>query len=357
MSDINPGHKEPKRRITIIVINSLLAILIVLAIIWGISTYFNLDAEAYTNDAQVEEYINPVNVRIPGYIKNVKFEDHQHVKKGDTLATIDDSEYKIALEQAEAAYLSAQAAKNVTSSSKNTAQSNLEISDANISASKVRLWNAEQNFHRYQNLLKDGAATQQQFDQVKTEYDALVDQTNALVKQKNTTNLTTNEVGKRIDVNDAEIKRAKAAVDLAQLNLSYTIITAPYSGTTGRRNIQEGQLVQAGQTLLYFVRNNDKWIVANYRETQIQKLHIGQKVRLEIDGLDNKILIGRIAAISEATGSSYSAIPLDNSTGNFVKVQQRIPVKIELTRDDNKQTDIDQLKAGMNVEAELINKN
>jgi membrane fusion protein (multidrug efflux system) len=357
MSDINPGHKEPKRKITIIVSNGLLAVSIILAIIWGFSTYFNLDTEAYTNDAQVEEYINPVNVRIPGYIKAVKFDDHQRVKKGDTLVTIDDSEYKIALEQAEAAYLSAQAAKIVTSSSQHTSQSNLEISDANISASKARLWNAEQNFHRYQNLLKDGAATQQQFDQVKTEYDALTDQTNALVKQRNTTTLTTSEVGKRIDVNDAEIKRAKAAVDLAKLNLSYTIVTAPYNGVTGRRNIQEGQLVQAGQNLLYFVRNNDKWVVANYRETQIEKLHVGQKVSLDIDGFSNKTMIGRIAAISEATGASYSAIPLDNSTGNFVKVQQRIPVKIELTRDDNKQYDIDQLKAGMNVEVRLINKN
>jgi len=357
MSDINPGHKEPRRRITILIINSLLAVSAVLAIIWGISTYFNLDTEAYTNDAQVEEYINPVNVRIPGYIKEVRFEDHQHVKKGDTLVIIDDSEYKIALEQAEAAYLSAKAARNVTTSSKNTAESNVAITTENIGASKAKLWNAEQNFHRYENLLKDGAATQQQFDQVKTEYEALVDQTNALFKQRNTTNLTTNEVGKRVNVNDADIKRAKAAVDLAELNLSYTIITAPYDGVTGRRDIQEGQLVQPGQNLLYFVRNNDKWVVANYRETQIARLHIGQKVRLEIDGFDDKFMTGRIEAISEATGSSYSAIPLDNSTGNFVKVQQRIPVKIELTRQDNKQSDIDQLKAGMNVEVELINKN
>jgi membrane fusion protein (multidrug efflux system) len=355
MSDINPGHKEPKRKITLIIINSVLAVLIICAIIWGISTYFDLDREAYTNDAQVEEYINPINVRIPGYIKEVRFEEHQHVKKGDTLVIIDNREYKIALEQAEAAYLSAQAAKNVTSSSRNTVQSNLGVSDANISASEARLWNAEQNFHRYQNLLKEGASTQQQFEQVKTEYDALVDQTLALKKQRNTTDLSTSEVSKRIDVNDAEILRAKATVDMAKLNLSYTLITAPYNGITGRRNIQEGQLVQPGQNLLSFVRNNEKWIVANYRETQMAKLHIGQKVKLVIDGLDSKTMMGRISAISEATGSRYSAIPLDNATGNFVKVQQRIPVKIELTKENNKQADIDQLKAGMNVEVELIN--
>jgi len=357
MSDINPGQKEPKRKITIIVINSLLSVLIIIAIIWGITTYFNLDTVAYTDDAQVEEYINPINVRIPGYVKDVKFNDHQHVKKGDTLVTIDDREYVIALEQAEASYLSALAAKTVASSSTITAQSNIAITNADIQASKARLWNAEQNFHRYQNLLRDGAATQQQFDQVKTEYDALSNQTDALIKQRTTTNLTTNELRKRVDVNDAEIKRAKAAVDLAKLNLSYTILTAPYDGVTGRRNIQEEQLVQAGQTLFYFVRNNDKWVVANYRETQIAKLKIGQKVKLKVDGFSDKPMIGRIVAISAATGSRYSAIPMDNSTGNFVKVQQRIPVKIAVSGQDNKQADIDELKAGMNVEVELLNKN
>jgi membrane fusion protein (multidrug efflux system) len=355
MSDINPGHKEPKRKITIIAINVLLAICIIGAIIWGISTYFSLDRQAYNNDAQVEEYINPVNVKIPGYIKEVKFREHEQVRKGDTLVTIDDREYKIAVEQSEAAYLSAVAAKNVTFSSKNTVQSNLSTSDANILASQARLWNAEQNFHRYQNLLRDSAATQQQFDQAKTEYEALVNQTKALLKQRNTTTLSTSEVSKRINVNDAEIKRAKAVLDLSKLILSYTIITAPYDGFTGRRNVQEGQLVQAGQTLLSFVRNDDKWIVANYRETQIAKLHIGQKVKLVIDGLDDKMMTGRISAISEATGSRYSAIPVDNSTGNFVKVQQRIPVKIELDTVDNKKVDIGRLKAGMNVEVRLIN--
>jgi len=356
MSDINPGPKEPKRQVTKIIINSLLALSIVGAIIWGISTYFNLDRDEYTNDAQVAEYINPVNVRIPGYIKNVRFEEHQFVKKGDTLVTIDDREYKIALEQAEAGYLSALAAKNVTSSSRNTVESSISVYDANIAASKARLWNAKQNYLRYQNLLKDSAATQQQFEQVKTEYDALAAQTLALEKQRNTSTLSTNEVGKRVTVNDAEIKRAQAAVDLAKLNLSYTVITAPYNGYTGRRNVEEGQLVQAGQNLLTFVRNNDKWIIANYRETQIAHIHIGNKVKLIIDGLNDKVLIGKVTAVSEATGSSYSAIPVDNSTGNFVKVQQRIPVKIEFEHGANKKDDIAMLKTGMNVEVRLINK-
>jgi membrane fusion protein (multidrug efflux system) len=353
MSDINPGAKAPKRKITIIIVNSVLVILVIAAIIWGISTYFNLDSDVYTNDAQVDEYISPVNARIPGYLASVRFQEHQHIHKGDTLVTIDDSEYKIQVEQAEAAYLSALAARNVTTSSVSTVQSNIRTSDSEIAASKAKLWNAQQNYRRFANLLRDGAATQQQFDQVKTEYDALNSQTQALMQQRNTVHLTTDETSKRVNVNDAEIKRAKAALDLARLNLSYTIIIAPYEGYTGRRNVQEGQLVEPGQNLLSFVRIKDKWIVANYRETQISKIQIGQRVSMVIDGLGNRKLEGKVTAISEATGSRYSAVPVDNSTGNFVKVQQRIPVKIELLP---QYADVlDKLRAGMNVEVRLLN--
>jgi membrane fusion protein, multidrug efflux system len=355
MSDINPGQKEPKRKVTIFIINILLAVIILAGIVWAVSTYFDLDHHVYTNDAQVEEYINPINVRIPGYIREVRFQEHQRVKKGDTLLIIDDREYKIQLEQADAVYLSALASKTVSSSSVNTAENNVNVSKANIDAAEARLWNAEQDYHRFANLLKDGAATQQQFDQQKTEYDALLAQTNALKEQRKTTLLSTTEASKRVYVNEAEIKRAHAALDLAKLNLSYTVITAPYDGVTGRRNVEEGQLVQPGQNMLSFIRAGNKWVVANYKETQIGRIHIGQKLILKIDALDGKEIPGCVAAISEATGSRYSAIPVDNSTGNFVKVQQRIPVKIEFTPAAGDRTLLDRLRAGMNVEVRVAN--
>ena len=353
MSDINPANKAPKRKVTIVIVNILLVLCTLAAIVWGISTYFHLDHDVYTNDAQVEAYINPVNVRIPGYIRSVRFQEHQKMLKGDTLVTIDDREYKIQVEQAEAAYLAAMAAEVVTSSAVNTVKSNLQTTDAQIQASQARLWNARQNYRRFANILKDGASTQQQYDQVKTEYDALSAQTLALQKQRNTTGLTTNETAKRVLVNEADVKRAKAALDLARLNLSYTVIVAPYEGFTGRRNVEEGQLVEPGQNLLSFVRTNNKWIIANYRETQVSQIHIGQKVSMVIDGLNNRKVEGRVVAISEATGSKYSAVPVDNSTGNFVKVQQRIPVKIELLPAYLKV--MEELRAGMNVEVRLLN--
>lgn len=354
MSDLHPVPTNSGKKKSIYVINIILVLGLLAAIAWGISTYFDLDKDVYTNDAQVEEYINPVNSRIPGYVKEVYFEEHQAVKKGDTLVLIDDNEYKIALEQAAAAYLSALAAKVVTRSTVSTVGSNIEVSNANIAAAKARLWNAEKNYHRYVSLVKEGAATQQQLDQVQAEYEALKAQTSALEEQRHTASLSTAEAGKRVTVNEAEIKRTHALVDMAKLNLSYTVIRAPYNGVTGRRQIQEGQLVQAGQTMLSFVRDNIKWIVANYKETQLGRLKIGQKVRLNVDGLEGREIHGVIEAISGATGSRYSAVPVDNSTGNFVKVQQRIPVKIRLLEEGQSSRDaIAQLRAGMNVQVRL----
>ena len=347
---MNQNSNNRKKQI---VINSLLIVVATGFVAWGVSTYFDLHRDLYTNDAHIEEYINPVNTRVPGYIKEVRFIEHQNIKKGDTLVLIDDREYKIQVEQAEAAYLAALASKIVTTSSVKTVQSNLSTTDANIEAANARVWNAEQNYHRYENLLREGAATQQQFDQAKTDYETLLAQAKALKEQRATTRLSTVEVSNRISVNDAEIKRTHAALEFAKLNLSYTVITAPYDGVTGRRTIQEGQLVQGGQTLLSYVRNDGTWVVANYKETQVTKLVIGQKVKVQVDGFRFKEFDGIVTAIAQATGSKFSAIPIDNSTGNFIKVRQRVPVKIEFTKNQVNDEFLPRFRAGMNVEVRI----
>jgi len=147
--------------------------------------------------------------------------------------------------------------------------------------------------------------------------------------------------------------RTHALLDFAKLNLSYTVITAPYDGVTGRRTIEEGQLVQAGQTLVSYVRNDSTWVVANYKETQVTKLGIGQKVRLHVDGFGSQEFDGIVTAISQATGSKFSAIPTDNSTGNFIKVQQRVPVKIEFIKNQQNDEFLKHFRAGMNVEVRI----
>ena len=141
-------------------------------------------------------------------------------------------------------------------------------------------------------------------------------------------------------------------LDMARINLSYTVITAPYDGIMGRRLIIEGQLVQPGQQLGTIVLNGQKWVTANFLESQMPGVRIGEKITITVDALGGKQLVGKVTAISAATGAKYSNVPVDNSTGNFVKVQQRIPVRIEFTAASKKE-DLDQLRAGMNVNVTL----
>lgn len=203
-------------------------------------------------------------------------------------------------------------------------------------------------------MLKEESVPEQQFDQAKANYEAARARYEALLRQKEAAHSQYDEANKKQVNAEASILRAEAALDLADLNLSYTVVTAPYSGYMGRRTLEAGQYVGAGQTLSYIVRQSGKWITANYRETQIANIYIGQPVRIKVDGLPGRMLHGHVTAISEATGSKYSLVPTDNSAGNFVKVQQRIPVRIDL--DDVDEASMGLLRAGMMVETEALKK-
>ncbi|MCT3804286.1 HlyD family secretion protein [Elizabethkingia anophelis] len=340
------ANKKNKIRSTIA--NSIVFIILIAGFYWLVREYFHIGDKDYTEAAQVEEFINPVNTRVAGYIKEIKFIEHQQVKKGDTLLILDDREIQTQLGQAEAAYQNALAQRSATSSSVNTVSNNVNVMESNIAGAKARLWNAEQNLNRYKNLLAAEAVTKQQYDQIKTEYDAQKAAYETLVNQKQSAYLSTTEVKSKLGINDAEIKRTKAALDMAKLNLSYTVITAPYDGVMGRRVISDGQLVQAGQQIATIVLNGQKWVTANFLESQMPKIAIGKKIMMSADALGGQQFEGEVTAISAATGSRYSSVPTDNSTGNFIKVQQRIPVRIEFTSGNDKQK-LNQLRAGMNM--------
>lgn len=328
-----------------------LAILLVVLAVFRF--YRGLDSSLYTNDAQVEQYISPVNVRIPGYIKEVRFTDHQRVRKGDTLVLLDDRQFVIQVEQAEAAWLSALAEKKVASSSVATASSGVGSDQANVRAVAARLWSSERYFQRIEGLLKDEAATQNQYDQAKAEYESLQAELASLEQKEQTTKLYTSETQQKVDVSLADIKRTQAALDLARLDLSYCVITAPYDGVAGRRTIQEGQFVQADQLLLDLVRNDERWIVANYLETQVSRLHEGERMTIRVDGIPDQVFTGRIETIAEATGSRLSDIPVDNSAGNFIKVRQRLPVRIGIIPSAGDSLSLQLLRAGMNAQVEV----
>lgn len=342
-------QNKKKRTLILNIISVLLA---VIGLVWACNYFIRYYRYEITNDATVEQYIAPINTRVSGYIEKIYFTDHQWVKEGDTLLVIDDREFRIKQMDAQAALMDAEASGSVLASNITTSHANVAISDANIDESKARLWKLEQDYKRYSNLLKAESVSQQQFDQVKAEYEAASAHYNALLKYKESAKSTSVETSKKQKNIEANILRKQADLSMANLNLSYTVITAPYDGFVGRRTFEVGQYVQAGQTVTNLIRNDNKWIIANYREKQIGNIYIGQEIRIRVDAISNKVFKGRVSAISEATGSKYSMIPTDNSAGNFVKIQQRIPVRIDF--EDISPDDMKKLRAGMMVETEAI---
>lgn len=312
-----------------------------------VDVFIEYTASETCNDAQIEQYITPVNLRASGYIAKVCFKEHQEVHKGDTLLILDDREYRIRLMEAEAALKDAKAGANVNSATEQTTQTSASVYSASIDEIEVRLAKLSKDIERYRNLVANKAATPIQLEQLEVEYDATKKKLEAARKQQEAAYKGVNEVITRRGNVDAAIQRAEAAVEMARLNLSYCVVVAPCDGKLGRRTIEEGQMVNAGTTITYIIPDNQKWVIANYKETQIENLHVGQKVRMTVDALNNEVFEGTVTAISGATGAKYSLVPTDNSAGNFVKIQQRVPVRIDFTnisKEDN-----DRLAAGMMV--------
>lgn len=332
--------------------NIILTIVILAGIAWVCSHFIHLGNVEYTDNAQIKQHITPINTRVQGFIRKIYFDEYQKVRKGDTLLVIEDSEYLLRLAQAEANYQNALVGKDAMHTTISTTQSNISVTDAGISEAAVRLKNAETDYKRYTALIRKKAVTAQQFDRVKTEYEAAKARYEQMVRQKQSASLVKREQTQRLEQNDAVIRVAAAELNLAKLNLSYTVIVATADGMTGRKNIHEGQLVQPGQTMVTLIDDTEKWVIANYKETQTSVMKNGQKVDIQVDAVPGVRFHGVVSSISDATGSSLSLMPQDNSAGNFVKVEQRIPVRIELTS-DNRKEDLARLRAGMNVECKV----
>ena len=305
----------------------------------------------WTDNAHVQQHITPVNTRVGGFIKEIRFDEFQQVHKGDTLVIIDDAEFRLALAQAEASLVNAEAGNRATTTGMATTQSNIGVTDATIDELHAQMENAQREDARFQKLLADKSVTQQQADNIHTAYLTIRARYEAANRQRHSMTLVHNEQGHHLEQSEAGIEVARAQLDLARLNLSYTVIVATADGVLGRKNIHEGQLVQPGQTMVDIVDGKDMWIVANYRETQMPNIAVGAKVRIKADAVPDVEYTGVVERISDATGSAYSLIPQDNATGNFVKVEQRVPVRISL--DNNRKEDLAKLRAGLNVECEI----
>ena len=336
------------------IIRSILIIAIIAAgIIWVSAHFFHLGNVEWTDNAQVRRNIVPINSRVQGYIERICFNDFEEVHKGDTLVVIENSEHLLRVAQANAAYQRSLVENTAMGTTISTTESNLSVNDAAIDELKVRLIQAETDYRRYEELLAQKAVTRQQYENVKTNYDAMKAKYDMLLRQKNSTRLVKTEQTQRLDQRKADIEAAKAALDLAQLNLSYTVVTSPCDGIASKKNIQIGQLIQPGQNLLSLVESDKVWVVANYKETQMEHIKDGLEVKIKVDAVPNIIYKGIVTSISNATGAQYSAIPVDNATGNFVKVKQRVPIRIDFSADNSLEA-LKRLSSGMNVECEVI---
>jgi membrane fusion protein (multidrug efflux system) len=324
-------------------------IILTLAVV-GIVKIQHARTHAETDDAQIEGNISPVAARVSGYINDIKVVENQVVKVGDTLVCLDNRDLVARLSQAEAGLENAKAALAVAQSATQTTRSTIASSQSGIDAAKVKVWQANQDFKRFSNLIKEGAITQQQFDAVKANKEAADAQLSLAISQRKTSQASTSTSNSQIAVAQAQVKQREAEVEMARLQVSYATLTAATSGTIAKKNIQPGQLVQAGQSLFAIVRDNQLWVTANFKETQLEKMRMGQKANVTVDAYPDKVFTGVVESFSPATGAKFALLPPDNASGNFVKVVQRVPVRIQL----DASTDLALLRAGMNVKASII---
>ncbi|MBD1393655.1 HlyD family secretion protein [Mucilaginibacter glaciei] len=340
--------KKPNRVLPII-----LGIVLLGGIIFGVKEYIYFSKHVDTDDAQIDGDISPVVARVGGYVDSIMFEENTHVNANQLLVRIDDRDYKVKLEQAQAAQVGASANTNVGESQITTAAANSASAKAQVSSAAARLEKVEKDYARYANLVKDGSVTQQQFDQAKADldvaranYNAAKDQFKAAAQQIATSR-------SQLKVTNTGIDQKKVDIDYAKLQLSYTNVKSPASGIVAKKNVQVGQLVQAGQTLFAVVNDNSLYITANFKETQLDKIKNGQKVDLKVDAYPELKVEGTVYNFSPATGAKFSLLPPDNATGNFVKVVQRIPVKIKLS---GSKEELAKLRPGMSVDVSVITK-
>lgn len=361
-----------------------LVIGVIVLVIAGIFVYRYLTSYESTDDAQVDGHINSVSARISGHVIKLNVRDNQYVQAGTVLVEIDPADYQVAYERAKADYEDAQAAAiaagvtvpitsvntssqvSATEADVNSARAGIQVAQQQLAAAKAQLQEAEANnvkaqndLVRYKQLVQKQEISEQQFDQATAAAQAsaaavaaarasadaaqqqVIQAQGKLVQaQANWANASTAPRQMRVSRARAaealaEVQRKKADLDQAELNLQYTRIVAPVNGEVSDRTVEVGQNVAPGQELMKIINLDDVWITANFKETQLRNMRPGQPVTIEVDANGRKYN-GKLDSIAGASGARFSLLPPENATGNYVKVVQRVPVKIDLDPGENK---------------------
>ncbi len=403
-------QESPKRtgrfsspRMRLVLAGAAVAVLVV-ALVW-----WHFSGRESTDDAQVDGHITQIAPRVAGTVIKVNVRDNQHVEAGTVLVEIDPRDYRVAVERAEAELAAAEAAaeaarvgvpiaRTETSSGVTSAQGGVAEALAGVTAAqrgidsaKARLSSARavmrqrqaeferasKDAERLKALVAKEEIPQQQYDAAVTaaeaaratleaatasvaeaetgvavaesrarQAEATAEQAHASLRTARTAPQQLRVTRAQADAAMAHVQQARAALNQARLNLEYTVIKAPAAGVVSRKTVEVGQVLQAGQPVMALVNLDDVWITANFKETQVGSMRVGQRVRVEVDALDGRDFHGRIDSIAAATGARFSLLPPENATGNYVKVVQRVPIKIVL---DSGQDPDHLLRPGMSV--------
>ena len=304
-----------------------------------------------TDDAYVRGDVTPLSAQVEGYVRKVAVDDYQRVKAGDLLVQIEDSDYTAKVAQAEADLLGAQAAIANIKARKDAQKAVVVQAEAGIVATQADLERAKLEDQRQRTLLATTYGTQQRVEQTDADLKrleaTLASNQAALESQRSQSAvLDTQELQLR-----AEVKAKQAALDLAKINLGYTRIAAPVSGEVSERGVYTGQYVHSGSQVITVVPLDNVWVVANYKETQLTHVAIGQRAEIRVDTFPGIVINATVDSIAPASGAQFSLLPPDNATGNFTKVVQRIPVKLKIGADNQL---AGHLLPGMSVEATIL---
>jgi membrane fusion protein, multidrug efflux system len=310
----------------------------VIALTWAIKTLIYSRAHETTDNAQVDGHIVPVLAKVGGYVTAVLVQDNDSVTKGQSLVRIDDAEYRVKVAQAEADLAAAQSAaggRQFTGQSQAavaTASGQRSALDAQIQAALANQQKANADLARMRDLVSKQIVSAQQLDAAQAAAAAAAGDVEALQRQAAAAGGTVQNAQAGVRLAQARLEAAQASLDNAKLQLSYTNVTAPETGTISKKQVEVGQLVQAGQTMMSIVADTGTWVTANFKETQLNKMHVGQPVAIEVDAYPGCEAEGKVQSLSGATGARFALLPPDNATGNFTKVVQRLPVRIAITK-------------------------
>jgi membrane fusion protein (multidrug efflux system) len=327
------NNKNKRKKIAIIIFG-------ILFLVSAVTLFFYLSYKAThitTDDAFVEGNIHTIAPKVSGTVKIIYVSDNQSVKKGDLLVELDASDYEVKVKEALSA-LNAERAKFSELKAKiKAAKANLELQEANLKQAEIDIKRAEI-------LYQKGAIPKERYEKTKTAHDVSIAQVNVAREEFKQTELS-------IDSQLSLITQKESRLKAEELNLSYTKISAPADGRVTKKSVEIGNQVQTGQPLMAVVPLDDVYVVANYKETQLEKIKPGQKVEIKVDSYPSKTFYGKVDSIMAGTGAVFSLFPPENATGNYVKVVQRIPVKILLDKDTDRQHI---LRIGMSVEPTVV---